>query len=298
MKPGIYSEIPMQAYLDEQAFSSGLAQTLLDRSPLHAWTESQWNPDRVRDDNGTADIGTFAHACLLEGGTSSLVVVDAPDWRTKAAQQARDDARAAGKLPILERKVSEVWTMVKAAQAFIASSELVGLFSAGEAETTIIFDLDGVRCKARPDWLSDDRKICLSYKTSPGSAAPDSWIRTQLPGYDTGIVLYEDAVNSIAAPDGGCRVVTLVQEQKPPYSCSLIGLAPAWAALAESKLALALATWKGCLEDGKWPAYPTMIAWAEPRAWMLAEAEERAQERGDTDADGIPFNVADVFKGD
>jgi hypothetical protein len=297
MKPGIFSALPMAAYLDEQAFSAGLAQTLLDKSPLHAWTESPWNPNRrEKDDSNIADLGTFAHACLLEGGTTSLVVVDAPDWRTKAAQQARDDARAQGKLPILERKVSEVGTMVKAAQAFVASSEIAGVFSTGEAESTIIFDVGGVRCKIRPDWLSEDRKICLSYKTTPGSAAPDSWIRTQLPGYDTGIVLYECGVNSIANVDGGCRVVTLCQEQKPPYSCSLIGLAPAWDALAEAKLAVALATWKACLEAGKWPAYSPRIHWAEPRAWMLAEQEERQQ--SDADADGIPFNVADVFKGD
>jgi hypothetical protein len=286
----------MDVYLSEQAFSGGLAQTLLDKSPLHAWTESPWNPDRAREDNGVADLGTFAHACLLEGGTSSLVVVDAPDWRTKAAQQARDDARAAGKLPILERKVSEIWTMVKAAQAFVESSEIAGVFSTGEAESTIIFDVDDVRCKVRPDWLTADRRICLSFKTTPGSAAPDSWIRTQLPGYDVGIVLYERGVSTIADADTWCRVVTLVQEQKAPFSCSLIGLAPAWAALADAKLSVALATWKSCLEAGKWPAYPTRIAWAEPKAWMLAKAEERQQ--SDADADGIPFNVADVFKGD
>jgi hypothetical protein len=296
MKPGIFSALPMAAYLDEQAFSAGLAQTLLDKSPLHAWTESPWNPHRVREDNGVADLGTFAHSCLLEGGTSSLVVVDAPDWRTKAAQQARDDARAQGKLPILERKVSEVWTMVKAAQAFVASSEIAGVFGTGEAESTIIFHADGILCKVRPDYLTADRKICLSYKTTPGSAAPDSWIRTQLPGYDTGIVLYERGVRSIADMHGDCRVVTLVQEQKPPYSCSLIGLAPAWNALAEAKLAVALATWKSCLEAGKWPAYSPRVHWAEPRPWMLAEIEERQQ--SDADEDGIPFNMADVFKGD
>jgi hypothetical protein len=274
MKPGIYSALPMDVYLSEQAFSSGLAQTLLDKSPLHAWTESPWNQDRVRDDNGVADLGTFAHACLLEGGTSSLVVVDAPDWRTKAAQQARDEARAAGKLPILERKVSEVWTMAKAAQAFVASSEIAGVFSTGEAESTIIFDVDDVRCKVRPDWLTADRRICLSFKTTPGSAAPDSWIRTQLPGYDTGIVLYERGVRSIADMHGDCRVVTLIQEQHFPYACSLVALAPAWQSLAERKLALALSTWAACLKSGVFPAYPNRICHAEPPAYALAQFEE------------------------
>jgi hypothetical protein len=293
MKSGFYSALAMRDYLDEKAFSAGLAQTLLDKSPLHAWTESPWNQDRVREDNSTADMGTYAHAMLLEGGTDSLVICPFDDWRKKDAQTMRDDARAAGKLPILERKVDEVATMVQRANTFVASSEIVGLFSSGEAEVTIIFDVGGVRCKVRPDWLSEDRKICLSYKTTPSSAAPDSWIRTQLPGYDVGIVLYERGVNSLS-DDGGCRVVTLVQETKAPYSCSLIGLAPAWQALAESKLSLALATWKSCLEAGKWPAYSPRVHWAEPRPWMLAEIEERQQ--SDADADGIPYKVSDIFE--
>jgi hypothetical protein len=91
-------------------------------------------------------------------------------------------------------------------------------------------------------------------------------------------------------------VIHLVVEQSAPFSCSLIGLAPAWQALAESKLSVALATWKSCLEAGKWPAYSPRVHWAEPRPWMLAEIEERQQ--SDADEDGIPFNVADVFKGD
>jgi PDDEXK-like domain of unknown function (DUF3799) len=296
MKHGIYSDLPMRAYLDELAFSSGLAQTLLSKSPLHAWTESPWNPARERDDSSTADIGTFAHAVLLDGGTDSLVICPFDDWRKKDAQQMRDVAREQGKLPILERKVDEVNLMVQRANTFIANSELVGLFSTGEAESTVIFDAAGVRCKIRPDWLTADRKICLSYKTTPGSAQPDAWIRTQLPLYDIGITLYEYGIDAVCNPNPGCRVVTLVQEQKPPFSCSLIGLAPAWAALATAKLSQALAIWRECLEAGKWPAYPSRICWAEPKPWMLAEAEERQQEEGDTDGDGIPYNVADIFE--
>jgi hypothetical protein len=279
----------------------------LTQSPLHAWNESPWNPERERENSKIADKGTCAHAILLERSEASIQVIDPADyvgktggvptgWTNNAIREARDAYYAAGKTPILLKDMADIREMVRVADAFIASSEIAGLFDTGEAESTIIFDADGVRCKARPDWLTVDRKICLSYKTTPGSAAPDSWIRTQLPLYDTGIVLYERGVNSIADVDGGCRVVTLVQEQKPPYSCSLIGLAPDWDALAEADLSLALATWKSCLASGKFPAYPARICWAQARAWQLARQEERQQ--SDADEDGIPFDVKDVFKGD
>ena len=263
MIPGIYSKLPMKQYLDLQAFSSGLGQRILAQSPLHAWTESPWNPDRARDDSGTADIGTFAHAMLLEGGADALVVVEAADWRTNAAKAEREAARAAGKLPILAHKVSEVKAMVKAAHEYIASSEIAGILTDGGPEQTAVFEADGVLCKVRPDRLGE---YCLSYKTTAGSAQPDAWIRTQLPQYDLGIALYGRGT--------GKRVITLVQEQSAPFSCSLIGLDPAYQALAESKLDQALSMWKACLELGKFPAYPTRICWAEPKPWMLAEAEE------------------------
>lgn len=277
MKTGLYPKMPMQEYLAIKAFSSGLGQRILAQSPLHAWVESPWNPDRERDDSGTADIGTFAHAMLLEGGTDALVICPFDDWRKNDAKAMRDDARAAGKLPILQAKVPEVQAMVEAAKHFILESEVTGLFDTGTPEQTLVFEAGGVLCKARPDWLADDRKICLSYKTTAGSAQPNAWIRTQLPGYDMGIVLYERCVRAATGTEQ-TRVVTLVQEQSAPWSCSLVGLSPAWQAMAESKLNLALATWSACLKSGKFPAYPTRICWAEPKPWMMAVAEEQELE--------------------
>ncbi len=264
MKPGLYPKMPMAEYLSIKAFSSGLGQRILTQSPLHAWTESPWNPNRERDDSGTADIGTFAHAMLLEGGSDALVVVQAADWRTNAAKAERGAARAAGKLPILAHKVPEVEAMVKAAYEYVLESEIMGIFAKGAAEQTVVFESEGVLCKARPDWLGE---YCLSYKTTAGSAQPDAWIRTQLPQYDLGIALYGRGT--------GKRVVTLVQEQSAPFSCSLIGLDPAYQALAEARLDQALSMWKSCLELGKFPAYPTRICYAQPKPWQLAEAEEQ-----------------------
>ena len=300
MIPEIYPKATMAEYLAVKAFSGGLAQTLLNKSALHAWTDSPWNPARERDDSDAADIGTFAHACLLEGGTDALVICPFDDWRKNDAKAMREQARSMEKLPILQHKVPEVEAMVKAAKEYVASSEIAGVFDTGSAEQTLVWyeaqesvtfpDLlvpsvkytaykegTGVLCKARPDWLTADRKLCLSYKTTKGSAQPDAWIRTQLPGYDAGMVLYERGVRALCEVEA-VRLVHLVQEQAAPYSCSLIALSPAWCDLAERKLDTALAIWKSCLQSGVFPAYPTRICYAEPKPWQLEQAEEQETE--------------------
>lgn len=277
MKLGLYPTMPMREYLDIKAFSSGLAHRILSQSPLHAWTDSPWNPSRARDDSDAADIGTYAHAMLLEGEHSNLAIVEADDWRTKAAKEQRDAARAEGKLPILARKIGEVEKMVSVAKSFIGGCEIATIFDDGAAEQTIVFEDNGLLCKARPDWLNKERSIGLSYKTTPGSAAPDSWIRTQLPGYDMGIVFYERAINAALGIEDAA-VITLVQEQKAPWSCCLIGLSPAWSALAKGKLNTAIATWAECLNADKFPGYPPRICWAEPPAYLMAQAQEMEEQ--------------------
>jgi hypothetical protein len=266
----------MADYLALQAFSSGLGQTLLAKSALHAWTDSPWNPNRERDDSDAADIGTFAHACLLEGGTDALVICPFEDWRKNDAKEMREHARSVGRLPILQHKVPEVEAMVKAAKAYVASSEISGVFDTGAAEQTLIWNEGDVLCKARPDWLTADRKICLSYKTTKGSAQPDAWIRTQLPGYDAGMVLYERGVRAVCKVEA-TRLVHLVQEQAAPYSCSLIALSPAWYDLSERKLARALQIWSACLKTGKFPGYPTAICYAEPPSYLMSQALEQEE---------------------
>lgn len=289
-------KMTMAEYLSFKALSSGTAHRILAESPYHAWYGSVFNPAATREDSSAMDIGTYAHAMLLEGGTDALVIVDAKDWKTKAAQEARDVARFEGKLPILARKVAEAQDMVKAAQDYIAHSEIAGIFDNGAAEQTLIWtetcDSGEVLCKARADWLTADKRICLSYKTTAGSANPDIWIRTQLPSLDLATVFYECAVSEVFPQTEETRCVHLVQEQTAPYACSLIALSPALRDLAERKRDRAIALWADCIATGYFPAYPNRICYAEPKPWQEQQFEEqeahRAQFTDDELRHGIP----------
>lgn len=292
LAPGIHT-ISMEEYLAIPAFSSGLAHTILTASPRHAWTDSWLNPNLEPWNSEVADIGTYAHACLLEGGTSALHMVDADDWRTKAAQGQRDQARAEGKLPILARKVSQVEAMVKAARAYIAASEIAGIFDSGKAEQTLIWSESMVACevlcKARPDWLSET--ILLHYKTTKASVNPLSFSRTASNmGYDVAMMFYLRGLEAVK-PDHEAQHFLLAQEQIEPFACKLFDLSAPLADVAAHKVSRAINAWASCMNSGKWPAYDGAIHSIELKPWDL----QQAVDVGDINGLGYDPEIAGEF---
>lgn len=279
-KPGLYPEITMADYLADPcavpSLSSGCAHTLLSQSPFHAWRDHPKCPNRrERDESSVADIGSIVHALLLENTDENVVVIDAPDYRKKEAQAIRDAARAEGKHPILAHKLPAVQTMVDAARAYLATSDLAGILDDGMAEATMLWQQDGVWCRARQDWISGDKSVLLHVKTTGGSAEPNAWIRSQLlnSGYDIAAVHYEQGAHAVGMDRA--QSIFLVIEQDAPHGCSLVGLNPELRAFATAKWQRAVRAWRRCLITGQWPAYPLQIAYAEAPAWAVAQFQER-----------------------
>jgi hypothetical protein len=279
---GLVSGLPLLDYVRDPAptpsLSASLAHTLLSRSPRHAFYESpRLNPEWQPDDSEAADLGTIVHAVLLEEDRSRIVVVDAPDWRSKDSRAARDAARQAGKLPVLRDRMVDVENCVAAARQAIAKSELAEVFAAGaKPEVSLFWQEDDIWCRARPDWLSDDRRVALDVKTTSGSAEPNAWARGPLlaNGYDLQGAHALRGISALEHPRG-VSFVFVVVETHPPYGVSFVGLSPAFLAFAEAKLASARAIWRECVQTNRWPSYPMRVCWAEPPAWVTMQWEER-----------------------
>jgi hypothetical protein len=212
---------------------------------------------------------------MLLGGEGAIQPLNFPDWRTNASKDARAAARAAGKTPVLAHNMPEVELMVAAAQDHVSRSEIAGIFERGRPEQTIIWREPeaGIWCRARPDFLTDDRRIILHYKTTEASANPEKFIRGIMASMGYGFAVRFYARGLAAVSPGDAQHLILVQEQDAPYACSLIGLAPAKAAIEDARVKAAIATWGRCLATGEWPAYDGRVHYAEPTPWELAEAE-------------------------
>ena len=275
----IYPRVPIGDYvrdcfhLGPPSLSASIAHVLLTASPSHAWyAHPRLNPEWAPESTEATDVGSIAHALLLEGDRSKVVVVEAPDWRTKAAREAREAARYDGKLPILADKMATVEEMVAVAMGALGKSELgAEVFLREHAETTLLWQEDGVWCRSRPDHHTEDWRIILDYKTVGGSAEPAAWGRTQLlgMGYDLQIALALRAVKALGILES--TFVFMCQETDPPYAVSFVSLAPAFLAVAEQRLTYARNMWRHCLETGAWPSYPSRVAYIEPPGWAAAQ---------------------------
>lgn len=275
---GIYT-IPLAQYVADPApkpsLNAGAAHALLTQSPQHAWLKHpRLNPSYQHDESSRLDLGTIAHALLLEDDASNVVVIDAEDWRKKEAKEERDQARAAGQYPILKKDYESVREMVTEARLSIAASEFNADFKDAIPEQTLIWERDGVWCRSRPDKATRDWRILFDYKTVAASANPQAFMRAVVQhGYDLQAEL--GMIGAEALTDQ--RQVTfvfIVQEIEPPYAVSFVSLSPAWQDLAYRKLKIAMSTWKGCLRKNKWPSYRADVAYLEPPAYAVLDWED------------------------
>lgn len=263
---------------EQPSLSASMAKILLAESPYKAWySHSRLNPDYRDDRDPKFDYGTAAHAMLLEDDSSNLIIVNADDWRTKAAREAREAANSAGKTAILERHLTAVKRMVEVAHEFIAKSEIADYWPKAESELTSIWLDGGVWKRSRLDRITHDRSVVMDYKSTT-DASPDGFSR-QIPrmSYHIQEAFHSDSVE--AHGHKRPKFVFLAQAVEPPHECSLHGCDPAMQEIAQAQVARATAIWRECLQTKKWPSYGGRIHWSVPTAYMMQDHEMHLLER-------------------
>jgi hypothetical protein len=272
--PGIVDDMPMEIYHGDPcptpALSNSIIKPLNTQSPYHAWLQHpRLNPHCEREEAQKFDLGTAAHALLLEGADRCRVI-DAEDYKTKAAREARDLARLDGFTPMLRAQYEGAKVMAERAREFVEHTEFAGIFGRGKPEVSLFWRELGIWLKGRADFMADDRSLILDYKST--SLPPAKWVRSMLDhGYDTQSVLYPRGMSVLGHT--GCRFIFLVQEVTAPYACWLEESTESMRELAGMKIARAMRTWAACIESGRWPSYPTTVQQAHAPNYALIEEE-------------------------
>lgn len=285
MKPGIHT-LSADAYhadpCDTPSLTASVAKLLVEASPAHAreaHPRLRTAPPK-REDESKFDVGKAAHKLLLEG-ESVIEIVPFDDWRKSDAKLARDEARAAGRIPMLTSQSVEVYAMVNAVREQLAALDVDPIpFTDGLPEQTLIWEEQGVLCRCRFDWLRTDYTVCDDLKTTSRYANPDAWQRGPLydHGCDLQAAMYLRGLRAVTGVEARWRWV--VVETAPPYALSVVAPTAAVLAIGDAKLDMALAKWRTCLETSEWPAYPRTVvdadlpAWIESR-WLEREAREK-----------------------
>lgn len=281
--PGIYQITAEHYHADPcptPSLSASVATILCQQSPRHAWAaHPRFNPDAMPENKAIYDVGTAVHALLLddEHNIAKIELVSGfDDWKKKAAQEARDEAYLAGKVPLLDKDCERVNAIVEAARAQLAVHEVADDFRTGRCEQTLIWQRDGVWCRMRADWIpGNGAEIIYDVKTTAGSAHPDLWSRARMfEGPDIQSSHYKDGARAVLGWKRP-RFRNVVIEQKPPHALSVLELDPAAINLADRKWKPAVRTWGRCLAEDRWPGYPSRVCHVEAPPWIEARQMER-----------------------
>lgn len=257
---------------EQPALSSTIANVLLNQSPLHAFhAHPKLNPLYEQKDEGKFDRGKLVHRLLLDGNAGRVEIIEADDFRTKAAKEQRDEARAAGKIAVLAKNWEGVQDIADAIALQIRDLNVTPApLADGKPEQTLVWEDEGVTLKARLDWVTNDYAQVWDLKTTARSANPRSWGKTTLfgYGYDVQRSLYLRGVEAVFGVVA--EWAWLVCETDPPYAVVPIALAPDAIAIADDKLDHAIRIWRDCLTTGEWPGYPKRLCYIDANPWSEA----------------------------
>jgi hypothetical protein len=269
--PGVYDMTDEDYHRDlvpgGSLSSSGARRLLPPSCPalFHHWRH------RTGPRTKAMDFGTAAHWRMLGVG-SPIVVVDADDWKTKAAQQQKAFAHAAGRVPMLLRDYARTREMESVLRA---NPDARALFHPGRgAVEQSMFWVDyefEVWRRARLDLVipgdDTDPMIICDYKTTVGVdvTAMEKTMATY--GYAQQGAWYIDAAEALGLVGPAGVVFLLVfQMSDPPYLVRVAQPEPEaiqWGRVLNRK---AIDTYRECTRTGVWPGYPAgVVSLALPR---------------------------------
>lgn len=282
-EPGVY-DIPYDAYHGDPvkggSLSSSGARKLMPPScpaKFKLWLDEGQAPSHE------FDIGHAAHKLVLGAGPE-LRVIEANDWRAKAAREQRDEAHAEGAVPLLEHEFEKVAAMAAALQAHPVASALLSP-ERGKAEQTVVWRDEefGVWRRALLDHLPHPvqgrRLIVADYKTTASGAPGDVPRAMHGYGYHQQLDWYLAGVRALGLHgDREPAGVLIFQEKTKPYLVSIFQPNQQAMDIAHTRNRKALDIYRHCTDTNEWPGYGNDVmplslpGWAE---WEHFDAEER-----------------------
>lgn len=160
----IIANMPEKQYHADRAFGSTSIRTLSD--PDISLSEVQYLLDHDKHKK-EYDVGTLAHALILEGSLDHLVApLPFPDYRTKAAREARDLAYNAEMIPVNESEQETMLEPIEAMRDSVMAHPIASeLFTGHMPEVSLFWEQDGVPLKARIDAMHQSKGVVADLKT-------------------------------------------------------------------------------------------------------------------------------------
>lgn len=258
------------------SLSQSIAHTMVALSPLHAWTihPRLGKQQEAEDDDTKAKVdGKILHRLLLGKG-ADIVVCRFNDFRSSAARDMRDEALAAGKVPVIEHRYAEA-----AAGAEFLREKLSARGYALDGQSEVAFEWDEigehgpVRCRGRMDHIKlGTNAVQILDPKKIKSADPQTISRHFYQyGYDIQWRAYTSAMQKFR-PDlneQDIDMVFLFMEFEPPFAITDVRPSPAFQEIGRQRWERAVLLWERCLRTNTWPEYCDRPLDIEPQVWVM-----------------------------
>jgi hypothetical protein len=267
-EPGLY-DIPEADYHRDPlrhlggSLSSTTARKLLPPSCPALARHAVDNPEH----KDAYDLGSVTHRLTLGSGCP-IVHVPADTWQTKAAREAREEARAAGAVALLTKDLDKAYAMRDAVHADSLAHALLTM--PGAPEQTLIWREGGTWCRAMLDrWIDPKRGLAaiVDLKTTPDVSDEHLQRAVWNFGYHQQEDLYRRGYQAVHGEDADFYFVFV--QADPPHMVRVVQLDEQLRAIARQRNDEALQVWRDCQKSGEWPAYPPVgdIALIGPPRW-------------------------------
>lgn len=240
-----------QYHADTSAISaSGLK--LFMRSPAHYYA-AYLDPNRVeRQPTAAMKLGTATHCAILEPTEFSKRYMLRPDHINARTNDGKAElaAIAASGIEILTPDDHvQIMRMAESFRRHPVSRDLFGQMY--QTEQTFYSDINGVRCKCRPDFLGGD--IMMDVKTCRDASADGFGKQAWNLGYHIQEAFYRRVVG------GNHRFLFGAVESDYPHLVQYHESPDELIAYADDLIDAALSQYAECLRTNTWPGYSNNI---------------------------------------
>lgn len=218
-------------------------------------------------DRDTFRIGNAIHDLTLTKG-SSTILVDAPDWKTKAAREAKEAAVGEGKYPLNRKEHADAQAMADAlrrnehlAQGLITGRTEVAITGTDAATFTPM--------KSRLDVLDIPARRIYDIKTVSGDVEPDTFAsHVARYGYHIQAPQYIDitATETGTDPDEW-EFIFVIVKKKAPFLTFTVSLDAPALERGRQQRTRGIAKLRECERTGIWPGYDQRIKTVSLPRW-------------------------------
>lgn len=261
---GLHFDVPAATYhadcAEQISMSSGIARTLLTKSPRHAFdAHPRLGNTSHKKSTRYMDLGSTVHALLSGNHADELVVEDFATFRSKAAIEWAELVRDAGKIPVLSGDFEEALKIAAAVRekAVRGVPSEINPFQHGKPEATAIWQHNGVTCRARYDYLikPDNAPWTIwDWKVTGDVSVQEVRRKVRRFRYDIQEAHYLNGLDVLCpAFAGQHQFIFVFIENAAPYSVRRYVMKPDTRGLAQLDLAKVRTSWAECIKKNEWP---------------------------------------------